>query len=524
MYRPIYGQRRSSCTGGCRYNAAVASRSEAAPEDRRRATVRGLLLLLTQRGVAVAGGVVFTAVVPRLMGPADYGRYALLTSLTVWFVLMGGLGLGNVVIRYVPALDAREPQGLRALLGSMFVLRLAGGAVAAVVYLAVALVWLTDLGTAAPLFLAGSVLVQAVAGFVFATFLGLNRPGRWAAADGLRRWLAITLVVPGFTFGGLTGACAAVLVGDLVLLALGVWWGWSWVARLIFRLDLRAVVPYLRLGFAVYATQFLFAIVCASGEPIVRIVSGDYAEVGYFAIAHVMYLAGVAAVSQASLLFVPLLSDLLARGDTAGGTRFVERLLTWLMAAGVVGVFACFLLGDGVVTLLLGPGYGPVAANLLPLSVALLFVAFGSVSSTLGLVHERSRPIVVASSLRLAAFWMAAPPLVVDYGAWGAALAVAISGAAHAVSLGWAMRQALIGAMRAPVVSLALGALCAPAMGLRGGGMADLLLFAGLTAAYVVMVVRAGILSRADLATIIDALRAGPAEAGARGARASALP
>ena len=119
-----------------------------------------------------------------------------------------------------------------------------------------------------------------MAGFVFATFLGLGRPGRWAAADGLRRWLAVALVVPGFAFGGLTGACAAVLVGDLVLLALGVWWGWSWVARLAFPLDLSAVVPYLRLGFAVYTTQLLFAIACASGEVIVRIVSGEDAEVG----------------------------------------------------------------------------------------------------------------------------------------------------------------------------------------------------------------------------------------------------
>ena len=50
-------------------------------------TVRNAGGILVQRGLHAASGFAFALVVPRLMGPDIYGRYSLLASLSIWFLL-----------------------------------------------------------------------------------------------------------------------------------------------------------------------------------------------------------------------------------------------------------------------------------------------------------------------------------------------------------------------------------------------------------------------------------------------------
>ena len=56
----------------------------------------------------LVGGVCFALLVPRLMGPEQYGRYALATSVAAWLALLSGLGLLNATTRYLPPLLARR--------------------------------------------------------------------------------------------------------------------------------------------------------------------------------------------------------------------------------------------------------------------------------------------------------------------------------------------------------------------------------------------------------------------------------
>ena len=248
--------------------------------DSGQAMARSALLLLVYRGAAILGGLLFAAVVPRLMGPATYGRYALLTSLATWLVVLGGLGMLNVLARQMPALAGANPTQLDALLGNLLALRLVTGMVISLAYVAVTTVWLSDLPFSALIILAACVVLQTITNFLFATFLGFNKPGRWAASDGLLRWLSLALIVPAFSLGGLTAACGALLAANTILLGLGVWWSRSWLTGIDFGSDPRSLIPYLQIGLVFYATQALFSIVLASGEPMVRIFSGDYIEVG----------------------------------------------------------------------------------------------------------------------------------------------------------------------------------------------------------------------------------------------------
>ncbi|MEW6490175.1 MAG: hypothetical protein AB1578_19995, partial [Thermodesulfobacteriota bacterium] len=88
-----------------------------------RSSVRNAGLLVVQWGAQVGAGIAFAAVVPRMMGPEVYGRYSLITSVSLWFVLAASLGLLPVMGRYVPELRA-DPGRLRAFFGRLLGLRL----------------------------------------------------------------------------------------------------------------------------------------------------------------------------------------------------------------------------------------------------------------------------------------------------------------------------------------------------------------------------------------------------------------
>src|SRR5688572_2408609 len=96
----------------------VAAVSEA------RHTVRNAGWLVLQRGLHLVTATLFALLVPRLMGPELFGRYALLTSVSMWFAMLSGLGAVSLMTRIVPQFTAAgDLFGLRKLITNLLVLR-----------------------------------------------------------------------------------------------------------------------------------------------------------------------------------------------------------------------------------------------------------------------------------------------------------------------------------------------------------------------------------------------------------------
>jgi O-antigen/teichoic acid export membrane protein len=111
-----------------------------------------------------------------------------------------------------------------------------------------------------------------------------------------------------------------------------------------------------------------------SGEVMVKSFHGGYIQVGYFAPAHNVYLAVALIIPQITLSFVSLMITLQTKGETDAIRGWVEQLLKWL-AVGCIGVIlGVLLLGKDLVPFVLGVDYRPIAVDLLPLSLSLLFL------------------------------------------------------------------------------------------------------------------------------------------------------
>jgi O-antigen/teichoic acid export membrane protein len=468
-----------------------------------RQTLRGAGLLVLQRVGLVLGALLSAVVLPRLMGPDIFGRYALLSSLAGGFTMMSGLGLRDVIGRYAPVLAAAgDWPGLRRLFSQLLAVRIMSGAAATVVYVVLGLAWLREFDGVVIVAAALTVFVGAVAAVLFGIFLGLNRAARWGLGELAQRWLILGAVPLGFVAGGLRGACVGWLLADLLMLVLGLLWAWPYVSRDVLRPEPSYIQPYLRFGAAFFASRLLIVAAQSSGAPLIRAVTGEYAVVSYFSLAHSVYLVAVAAMRQFTAAFMPLLTVRGALGARDELRRPVASLVRWLAVAGMAAVLGTLWLADDLVPLVLGHAYGPVAANLLPLMLGLCTLALSSVGETLAVSLGRKRPAVLAAAVRLAAFWAIGVPLVAWRGSFGACVAVLAASILSTACLVWGLRDVMGEAFRSWVWATGLGGLLVPLSWLQFSGPLDVGLYGLALAAYAALLLGFRIVTVAEIGTL----------------------
>jgi len=475
--------------------------------DGRTATTHAALVLI-QRALQGFGGLIFAVVVPRMMGPQTFGVYALVNSLAAWFVLLGGLGFTSVIARSMPGLSVqRGGSAFARLAGNLLTLRLLCGGLAAVLYTLFTGLALVELDRVLLWLVAGSIWLQGITTLYFAFFLGLNRADLWSAGDTLRRWLTVLFVPLGFWLAGLRGAGAALIVTEVIVVAFGMSWlplRFSWPDL---RPDAVRLAPYLRFGLIFFGSQLLFAAFQGGGELLLRLVSDDYVEVAHFALAHSVYLSAAAAMPTLAWSFAPFLSGLLDSGDARTLAAWIERLLTWFAVAGVVAALGCLFLADAVTPLVFGATYAPVATNLIPLSVALVMLGLGTMTSLVALVNGRPGEALIASTVRLIAFWAFGIVLVARWGSWGACLAIAGASAVHAAYSAWRMRVELGNAVERWGTTVGIGLLFVPLVWLRSSFALNGALCLAAIAGYGVSLFLCGVLSMSDFRLLGEAFR-----------------
>ncbi len=472
-----------------------------------RSTVRNAGWILVQRGLHAGSGFVFAILVPRLMGPDTYGRYSLLESLSIWFLLLSSLSLTDVIGRYVPELILKQDsRGLDDLWSDLFTVRLASGILAALLYLGVTVLWLRDLTATVLVTMAAMVLVRAIGELVFGAFVGFSRAARWQVGETIRQWLSLGLVVPGFYMCGLLGAVLSLLVTELVVLALGIYWLRPHMTWPGLHFDVRRSLPYLQFGLVFFASDLLRAAVGASGQTLVRVISGEYVQSGYFGLASRVFATMSLAMPQIAMVFTPLLTTLHARGQVAALSRWLERLLKYLALGGMVASLGALLLADDLVPVVLGSEYGPVSANLKWLAMALPAMAVGQVARMVATVYVRPRTVLTASAVQLLAFWILDVPLVMWLGSLGSAIATVVAWTFYGVYLTWRMQDVLRYSLRECAVVIGLGFLFVPLHWLRSSWLSNVSLYAAFLVSYVGLLWLLRVVTRDEAAEVWKAI------------------
>jgi O-antigen/teichoic acid export membrane protein len=206
-----------------------------------------------------------------------------------------------------------------------------------------------------------------------------------------------------------------------------------------------------------FAFNLLAAAFSRSGEIMIRFFYPDYAQVAYYGLAYDVFHTVSVFIPQLTLAFAPFMITLLARGETKILKQWIEQLVKWLTAGGVIVFFSVLLLGNDLVPLVLGAAYQPVATNLLTLFITLWIQVLVNVATLLTVVYNRPKIAMMAAGVRLVAMLIFGPFLITKWGSWGGCLAVLAASLIYAGYFTWRMQEIVTFPLKKWALAIVLG-------------------------------------------------------------------
>jgi O-antigen/teichoic acid export membrane protein len=406
---------------------------------------------LVGKGVEIVVLAVLVVAVPRVLGPTDYGRFAV--ALSVVTLVSAGLALGGPALlsRYVPAAEVDErPRVARALAERVFRLRLAQ--IGVVVLAAGALVVLAPnrLGLEVAALVTLAIAFDSGATLGAQVLLGLERTVLFSFRYPIQNALLCCAVLGLYHLWGTTGAIAGITVSAAVVAA---------VVAIAVRGQLHGVRPVesvpvgaLRFG-ALQTIGGVFVQLVHRGTVIVVVLlSGSSLEAGFAALASGVALALTYVVAQAFAVELPRLA---ARFTAAPEEveRSVRRLAWLSLAVTAPAALAAVVVVEAALPRLVGSGFSQAIPAFGPALAIIPLAGLTAAASQLAALHLVPGRRVAANAAGAGAFVAVAVVAVPLWGSVGGTTALYVATVVSVVA--WA--KLLPGILGRLIFAVALG-------------------------------------------------------------------
>lgn len=188
---------------------------------------RSLIWLTIAEVLFNISGYVIHAVAGRILGPADYGRYALVVTLTTTVIILIGNGIPTAMSRYLSEYFEKSPRmiGIIKQTGARLQFFLIGGVTTIFFLISPLIARLLGDSSLTPLFALSALIIPAFAAssFYFYYFTGIHRFRTQATLKMTRALLRIILIVSLVFAFGIYGALAGYILVPLCTFLLGLY-------------------------------------------------------------------------------------------------------------------------------------------------------------------------------------------------------------------------------------------------------------------------------------------------------------
>ena len=188
---------------------------------------RSLIWLTLAEVLFNISGYVIHAVAGRVLGPADYGRYALVVTLTTTVIILIGNGIPTAMSRYLSEYFEKSPNliGIIKRTGAKLQFFLIGGITIIFFLISPLIARLLGDPSLTPLFAFSALIIPAFAAssFYFYYFTGIHRFRTQAVLKMTRALLRIVLTVSLVFIFGIYGAIAGYILVPLCTFLLGLY-------------------------------------------------------------------------------------------------------------------------------------------------------------------------------------------------------------------------------------------------------------------------------------------------------------
>lgn len=416
---------------------------------RRRAALQGKTLeIVTQVGLIT--------LLPRLLGPAPFGRLMLAIAVVTVGTALISLGAPSAFARFLPA----EPEERRSAVARAMTLRLlkvrAGQLVLAAVVGVLLLLSVPERAAPADLALVYVALVLEVAAMLAAQIaLGMGRTWIWSFRLVARNTGFLVAVPVLFALAGPIGVLLGVVAGAAVGAAFAV----AAIRGLVRHTGPRGEIPpgSDRYGIITGLSAVLSQLTYRGPVLAAALLAGSAVETGYAGLAGGIAMAMMFAVREIFTVSLPELVEHWGR-DRAQARRVLDRIgwrAEWvLITAGLAGA----LMLERALPLVAGASYAGAVGALLPVVALLPLLPAATVAAQMAALSLKPERALLMYAAGLVAFTATAVWLVPVWGALGASLAllvaVAASGGVAALIFPEAVRPRLLMAGLAGAVAV----------------------------------------------------------------------
>jgi O-antigen/teichoic acid export membrane protein len=387
---------------------------------------------MTGKAVEMVTLVLLATVVPRVLGPDDYGRFSVPLTVVTLGSLALTLGGPSVLARFVPAAPPEQRLALARSLGR----RLAWGravqlaaiaAVAAVASVASPDV-LRPVDTALVLL---ALALNVAATLALQMALGLGRTGAWSTRYPLQNTVLIIAVLALQDSAGGTGGPIAIVIAAVA----GAAFAGAVTTPIVRPVVGRVPVPdgAIRFGALQATGAALVQLSQRGGVLATAVLAESAAETGFAALATGIALGVTYAVLQAFTVSLPHLAD----GSDDDPEAALRRLAGGLLAVLVPGTLVVAAALERLVPAVFGAGYDGAVDAFGPALALVVLAPLNALAVQAAALRLRPDVAATAGAASAATFVVVALVAVPTWGAAGATAAALAGGAAGAVLAGW---------------------------------------------------------------------------------------
>lgn len=380
-------------------------------------------------------GYIIHAVAGRVLGPADYGRYSLVITLTTIIVILIGNGIPTAMSKYLSEVFESDPKMVPVIKrqGIRLQVMLMGAVTIAFFLLAPFIAWILQDTTLTPLFQFSALIIPAFAAssFYFYYFTGLHLFKHQAVLKMFRSVIRIVVTVSLVILFHLYGAIAGYILAPLLTFLLGVYLDKKEYQKNYAHLEDKGLdFPWRKLlNYAWPLTLFMlfYELFVSIDLYLVKGLLHDDTLTGYYNAAITIGRIPYYLFYALSILLLPALAKMNSEQDT----RKMSQLMTQSMRYAGIILLPTFVLlfayAEPATAFLFGAKYIPAAPALQILTFGLswLTIFYLSCSALNGIGQARlSMWLAVIGALANTAFNYILIPM---YGLMGAAWATTIS-------------------------------------------------------------------------------------------------
>lgn len=376
------------------------------------------------KALELSAQILLVALVPRVLGPADYGVFALVFTVVSVSSLSMALGGPALLSRFIQAVSPGE----RDMVARALFIRLArwrGALLCTIVICAIVL------AAVAPSTFSPVIVVWAIAALVFdvgATLafqaaLALQHTTAWSFRFGVQNAITLATALAGYGIAGVEGAVAGLALASGAVFA----WGAFLVGRQLVRTRSGASLPpgVVRFGALQAIGNFFEQLTHRGAVVAVAILAGSSVETGFTALAVGIAMAGTYVIWQ---LFTVQLPGLVAATRDEPDASVAEQSLRQLAGVSLAGAFALGVVGVCLVPLVTPIVFGEQFEDAEPAMAialaALPLAPFTAASTQVGALRLRPGLRACATGAGFAAFAVAAALAVPHWEATGGAMAL----------------------------------------------------------------------------------------------------